>query len=144
MLIPRTRIRLGSSVVKPMTTAVVTILSTMLAICPLGKLVVMAVITAVAKPATTFTRLSGIRSEEHTSELQSRPHLVCRLLLEKKKQRDSRLLFRNTADGDELIAVLHDRADYAPCLATLGAERDVLPCSRVLDRLHLLGASRAR
>src|SRR5436305_10486619 len=26
------------------------------------------------------------RSEEHTSELQSRPHLVCRLLLEKKKQ----------------------------------------------------------
>src|SRR3989442_11834702 len=28
------------------------------------------------------------RSEEHTSELQSRPHLVCRLLLEKKKQRE--------------------------------------------------------
>src|SRR5690554_7364286 len=28
---------------------------------------------------------TGERSEEHTSELQSRPHLVCRLLLEKKK-----------------------------------------------------------
>src|SRR5436305_10168868 len=27
------------------------------------------------------------RSEEHTSELQSRPHLVCRLLLEKKKDK---------------------------------------------------------
>src|SRR3989442_10549336 len=27
------------------------------------------------------------RSEEHTSELQSRPHLVCRLLLEKKSSR---------------------------------------------------------
>src|SRR5690554_7023658 len=27
------------------------------------------------------------RSEEHTSELQSRPHLVCRLLLEKKNNR---------------------------------------------------------
>src|SRR5690625_7368316 len=27
----------------------------------------------------------GMRSEEHTSELQSRGHLVCRLLLEKKK-----------------------------------------------------------
>src|SRR5690554_7777631 len=27
----------------------------------------------------------AFRSEEHTSELQSRPHLVCRLLLEKKK-----------------------------------------------------------
>src|SRR5690554_5054700 len=32
--------------------------------------------------------LEGVltRSEEHTSELQSRPHLVCRLLLEKKKK----------------------------------------------------------
>src|SRR2546422_7064700 len=29
------------------------------------------------------------RSEEHTSELQSRLHLVCRLLLEKKKEQDS-------------------------------------------------------
>src|SRR3989442_8258809 len=31
------------------------------------------------------SRMLGDRSEEHTSELQSRPHLVCRLLLEKKK-----------------------------------------------------------
>src|SRR5690554_7339789 len=30
------------------------------------------------------------RSEEHTSELQSRPHLVCRLLLEKKKKKKFR------------------------------------------------------
>src|SRR3989442_8762352 len=30
------------------------------------------------------------RSEEHTSELQSRPHLVCRLLLEKKKKSEVR------------------------------------------------------
>src|SRR3989442_10312127 len=29
----------------------------------------------------------SVRSEEHTSELQSRPHLVCRLLLEKKKKK---------------------------------------------------------
>src|SRR5690554_8187194 len=29
--------------------------------------------------------IKNVRSEEHTSELQSRPHLVCRLLLEKKK-----------------------------------------------------------
>src|SRR5690554_7705448 len=33
-----------------------------------------------SRPPSTSTR-----SEEHTSELQSRPHLVCRLLLEKKK-----------------------------------------------------------
>src|SRR3989449_6205807 len=34
-----------------------------------------------------FSRVQGsrLRSEEHTSELQSRLHLVCRLLLEKKK-----------------------------------------------------------
>src|SRR2546429_347413 len=32
---------------------------------------------------------STIRSEEHTSELQSRLHLVCRLLLEKKKKKES-------------------------------------------------------
>src|SRR5690554_7524508 len=31
-----------------------------------------------------LSMLRGSRSEEHTSELQSRPHLVCRLLLEKK------------------------------------------------------------
>src|SRR3989442_9210627 len=34
------------------------------------------------------------RSEEHTSELQSRPHLVCRLLLEKKKKYTSRCASR--------------------------------------------------
>src|SRR5436305_5864424 len=34
--------------------------------------------------STSEPRVSP-RSEEHTSELQSRPHLVCRLLLEKKK-----------------------------------------------------------
>src|SRR3989442_11025290 len=33
-----------------------------------------------------FLRVLPNRSEEHTSELQSRPHLVCRLLLEKKKK----------------------------------------------------------
>src|SRR5690554_6978257 len=34
-----------------------------------------------------FGILAPNRSEEHTSELQSRPHLVCRLLLEKKKKK---------------------------------------------------------
>src|SRR3712207_8782721 len=33
--------------------------------------------------------LELVRSEEHTSELQSRQYLVCRLLLEKKKKRDT-------------------------------------------------------
>src|SRR5258708_31523208 len=34
-----------------------------------------------------------VRSEEHTSELQSPDHLVCRLLLEKKKQKDGWMMF---------------------------------------------------
>src|SRR3989442_2766138 len=54
---------------------------------------------APARPASAGLRLAAAhahalgrshlpahRSEEHTSELQSRPHLVCRLLLEKKKK----------------------------------------------------------
>src|SRR5437660_8924912 len=36
------------------------------------------------QPFGLFQVLGGERSEEHTSELQSRGHLVCRLLLEKK------------------------------------------------------------
>src|SRR3989442_2100586 len=38
-----------------------------------------------ADPAEVRLPVVRDRSEEHTSELQSRPHLVCRLLLEKKK-----------------------------------------------------------
>src|SRR3712207_7287518 len=54
---------------------------------------------------TAATRVRGIvgdpglrrlRSEEHTSELQSRQYLVCRLLLEKKKSPPTILLFSST------------------------------------------------
>src|SRR5439155_21066386 len=38
-----------------------------------------------APPSTLICACRPVRSEEHTSELQSRGHLVCRLLLEKKK-----------------------------------------------------------
>src|SRR2546425_3312937 len=38
-------------------------------------------------PAATVSTIQTARSEEHTSELQSLAYLVCRLLLEKKKQR---------------------------------------------------------
>src|SRR5260370_16135314 len=40
--------------------------------------------------ATEEEALENLRSEEHTSELQSHLNLVCRLLLEKKKQREKR------------------------------------------------------
>src|ERR1041385_9517962 len=41
------------------------------------------------KNCAAFLGSTYIRSEEHTSELQSRLHLVCRLLLEKKKQKNT-------------------------------------------------------
>src|SRR2546429_3405024 len=44
-------------------------------------------------------RVAGIRSEEHTSELQSRLHLVCRLLLEKKNNIHRR--HRRTCNDDK-------------------------------------------
>src|SRR2546422_7879420 len=41
-------------------------------------------------PEWAATKLeTALRSEEHTSELQSRLHLVCRLLLEKKKKKNN-------------------------------------------------------
>src|SRR2546429_3444136 len=50
------------------------------------------------------------RSEEHTSELQSRLHLVCRLLLEKKKKTQKmynlRLVIENNVLGRQPVCVL--------------------------------------
>src|SRR3989442_5482903 len=43
------------------------------------------------------------RSEEHTSELQSRPHLVCRLLLEKKKATSSLPVRDTHLTGSEYV-----------------------------------------
>src|SRR5258707_6092024 len=58
------------------------------------------ILTASSMPGACMRRYGQIvnrrpfddRSEEHTSELQSRQYLVCRLLLEKKKQRAAFLL----------------------------------------------------
>src|SRR5256884_6687473 len=46
------------------------------------------------------------RSEEHTSELQSRLHLVCRLLLEKKKQSMRQLRRRTHTLGAAAVAAI--------------------------------------
>src|SRR2546429_3603060 len=75
----------------------------------------------------TGARTSGLRvmrSEEHTSELQSRLHLVCRLLLEKKK--DKPWL---AAPGRR--RVYNHRVGRPP----------VATCVCALGRLHLLRAS---
>src|SRR2546422_2877147 len=51
-------------------------------------------------PAAELHRLTtndaADRSEEHTSELQSRLHLVCRLLLEKKKKNNKQIVQKHT------------------------------------------------
>src|SRR3712207_7302694 len=46
----------------------------------------------VRRPALRLRHRRDQRSEEHTSELQSRQYLVCRLLLEKKKKEPQHLL----------------------------------------------------
>src|SRR2546429_1001170 len=52
------------------------------------------------EPALRNT-LTSVRSEEHTSELQSRLHLVCRLLLEKKKP-DGTVSSKHCSAADQL------------------------------------------
>src|SRR5205809_3885664 len=46
-----------------------------------------------------------VRSEEHTSELQSRLHLVCRLLLEKKKKTDQNTNMKHKLTYDTQITL---------------------------------------
>src|SRR6266581_4790294 len=60
-----------------------------------------------APPPPLVWPVSGVRSEEHTSELQSPVHLVCRLLLEKKKTSNAAALENAWRIGDQ-----HQR--YAP------------------------------
>src|SRR2546422_3979479 len=54
-----------------------------------------------------------VRSEEHTSELQSRLHLVCRLLLEKKKKK--KILSRNRqqyTEKESRVSGVRDQHQY--------------------------------
>src|SRR3712207_8489181 len=44
-------------------------------------------------------QITNVRSEEHTSELQSRQYLVCRLLLEKKKKKSCK--YRRHSSGPQ-------------------------------------------
>src|SRR2546430_7089864 len=54
---------------------------------------------AVAVGPSQTVSLPEIRSEEHTSELQSQSNLVCRLLLEKKKNTEHRQTFITELDS---------------------------------------------
>src|SRR4051812_49987302 len=61
--------------------------------------------------AATPGRSSPIRSEEHTSELQSHVNLVCRLLLEKKKKK-----LKRTSSRDNILVY---PTEYGMCFACL-------------------------
>src|SRR3712207_7128279 len=49
------------------------------------------------------------RSEEHTSELQSRQYLVCRLLLEKKKKISHNYILDSSSLSSQKLALNHER-----------------------------------
>src|SRR3712207_7445055 len=57
---------------------------------PMDKVVAMLNLDMVGRVKNDILYVGGGRSEEHTSELQSRQYLVCRLLLEKKKHKEVR------------------------------------------------------
>src|SRR5689334_24122066 len=62
-------------------------------------------IPAAAIPPSAPMRMTGMgasRSEEHTSELQSQFHLVCRLLLEKKKKNNKTNKIKKTKNIKEI------------------------------------------
>src|SRR5690625_6503103 len=50
-----------------------------------------------------------LRSEEHTSELQSRGHLVCRLLLEKKKIAALKMLYKSINHKKQCLLINQER-----------------------------------
>src|SRR5437660_7555484 len=72
-------------------------------------------------PRRTFCWCRACRSEEHTSELQSRGHLVCRLLLEKKKK--------------EIKAMFGREIDFSNITVKVESKEE--------DRLHYVQSARA-
>src|SRR5690554_7113235 len=84
--------------------------------------------------ANTFTTAIAygseryFRSEEHTSELQSRPHVVCRLLLEKKNSysADAQQDYRASCRGGDEDAVVTDARRLVALPRELEPADDVL------------------
>src|SRR5438552_5844337 len=74
--------------------------------------------TSRSSPASSARSRSPPRSEEHTSELQSPDHLVCRLLLEKKK-------------NCQVLTLFHDIEQPAQNYPRVS--KMFLPCSRYME-----------
>src|SRR5258708_8263162 len=91
------------------------------------------------KVSVTHLLMSYDRSEEHTSELQSPDHLVCRLLLEKKKTRQRHRACQcnpNDAKHIQIVSVVCRLpiSPYGHRYRLLRADQDDsgLPCSQLL------------
>src|SRR2546427_5508551 len=63
-------------------------------------------------PSSSGSRVRKVRSEEHTSELQSQSNLVCRLLLEKKKKKTRHKRDNNISE----IEIVHSAHDDSDCI----------------------------
>src|SRR3954471_14166337 len=90
---------------------------------------------AFTERATSAYMTTDIRSEEHTSELQSRRDIVCRLLLEKKKRNVTRRAWagrtENCRDEPELRGQVATTVAIARCIFFFkrAATRDLTPLS---------------
>src|SRR4051794_14474904 len=80
---------------------------------------------AVVEPGVTRTALNTARSEEHTSELQSPVHLVCRLLLEKKKLMQGSTILQQTGWSAE-----RTRSQLLPISRLPHSSHIILRCQR--------------
>src|SRR2546429_2164413 len=84
----------------------------------------------------------GERSEEHTSELQSRLHLVCRLLLEKKKKDRNKKIkcVDDSIEATDRVSKEHTTQHERSMIVTV---KDLL-CSLIEDAISLNTAEIAR
>src|SRR3989442_7799026 len=76
------------------------------------------------KMISRFQMRRLLRSEEHTSELQSRPHLVCRLLLEKKKKKDG-IAEIKSQQSDVATEAFTNYIDVGSCRAAVTCLTDI-------------------
>src|SRR2546422_2280291 len=85
---------------------------------------------------TLLKRTAGERSEEHTSELQSRLHLVCRLLLEKKKNNSGHIQVLTPQRNLTHRAVVDARWPLHRNWSRTSHPRALSPSPKLLPRPH--------
>src|ERR1035441_7278301 len=82
---------------------------------------------AVARSGGTYLHAGRSRSEEHTSELQSLRHLVCRLLLEKKGKEGSKRSSRRSSELASAVSAI------SSSFSSLTISMEISTRSRIID-----------